>query len=68
MTAECLPCLRGTEWCNLQCIFYLCPAKFYSVERNSCVQLQLSSFGLSSDELNHFSLEYPMFRKCLKAE
>ena len=21
VTAECLPCLRGTEWCNLQCVF-----------------------------------------------
>ena len=20
VTAECLPCLRGTEWCNLQCV------------------------------------------------
>ena len=21
VTAECLPCLRGTEWCNVQCVF-----------------------------------------------
>ena len=68
VTAECPPCLRGTEWCNLQCVC-IC------VQWGVILWDETVVFSFNFPHLTYllrnqiiYSSEYPMVRKVFKRE
>ena len=63
VTAECLPCLRGTEWCNLQCVF-IC------VQRGVILWDETAVYSFNFPHMTYksiiYSLEHSMFRKAFE--
>ena len=68
VTAECPPCLRGTKWCNLQCVC-IC------VQWGVILWDETVVFSFNFPHLTYllrnqiiYSSEYPMVRKVFKRE
>ena len=66
VTAECLPCLRGTEWYNLQCVFIW-------VQRGVILCDETAVYSFNFPHMTHplvnqiiYSSEHSMFRKAFE--